>query len=338
MNWNILILVLSSLGIAQALFLCSYLFTLKKGNRVTNIFLALVILGLTIRIGKSILNVYMLLEPWQRNLGIAGILLVGPSLWLYGKLLLGKSKNLLAKRTYLHFLPYVSFTMLCEWIPNRHDTLSYLIYNAVFAHLLVYLVLSVAHYLKYRPMVREPLQHWYRNLIIGVAFIWLFYMGHLSGLIPFYIGGALFFTLLMYMFSFLLLRRHTFSLEKYAGSEINPKTSKKLMDALNKLFTTKEIYLQPHLNLQEVASQLKTTPRKLSQVVNVNTGTNFSEFVNTYRIEKAKKLLLHPEKQQEKIASIAYDAGFGNVTSFNLSFKSVTQLTPSEFRKQHTKL
>ncbi len=59
-----LILILASLGLAQGLFLSFYLLRLKNGNNKSNIFLALFILGLTIRVGKSVLNYYMSLENW----------------------------------------------------------------------------------------------------------------------------------------------------------------------------------------------------------------------------------------------------------------------------------
>ncbi|MEX0361710.1 MAG: helix-turn-helix domain-containing protein, partial [Allomuricauda sp.] len=68
--------------------------------------------------------------------------------------------------------------------------------------------------------------------------------------------------------------------------------------------------------------------------INENEHKNFSEFVNEFRIEKAKQMLADPKHQQDKIVAIAYDCGFGNVTSFNLAFKAKTQLTPTAFRKQ----
>ncbi|BDW92515.1 hypothetical protein MACH07_13470 [Flagellimonas marinaquae] len=109
-----------------------------------------------------------------------------------------------------------------------------------------------------------------------------------------------------------------------------------MMDSINMLFEEEEIYLNHKLSLQEVAQALKTSPRILSQVVNENKGMNFSEFVNFHRIEKAKKLLVSPNGKDEKIISIAYDSGFGNVTSFNVAFKSFTHLTPSQYRRQNS--
>jgi len=328
-----IILVLSCLGVAQAIFLCTYLFALKKGNRKANIFLALFLLGLTIRIGKSVLNVYLDLEPWQRNLGISGLLLAGPFLWFYGRLLLGKEKNF-AQKNYLHLIPFIGFSVFCYFIPNDATTFAYWIYLSVFIHLLFYLGLSISLFFKYKGSTNLPISSMYRNLLIGTALIWLFYMGNLAGIIPFYIGGAIFFSLLVYVLSFLLLKRPLFAMEKYANSDMDRASSAKHLKQLKNLFENEHLYLDSDLNLNQTAEKIGISPRDLSQVINENEKKNFSEFVNGYRIEKAKKLLIDSQYEQEKIATIAYDCGFGNVTSFNLAFKAATLLTPSQYRKQ----
>lgn len=333
MAQDAIVLVLSCLGLAQAIFLCTYLLTLKKGNRKANIFLVLFLLGLTIRIGKSVLNVYLDLEPWQRNLGISGILLAGPFLWFYGRLLLGREKNF-APKNYLHLIPFIGFAVFCYFVPNDGTALAYWIYLSVFIHLLIYLGLSVQLSFKFKGRANFSISAMYRNLLLGTALIWLFYMGNLAGIFPFYIGGAIFFSLLVYILSFLLLKRPLFAMEKYANSAMDRASSEKHLKHLKVLFENEQLYLDSDLNLNQAAGKIGISPRGLSQVINENEQKNFSEFVNGYRIEKAKKLLADSQYEQEKIATIAYDCGFGNVTSFNLAFKAATQLTPSQFRKQ----
>jgi AraC-like DNA-binding protein len=83
-----------------------------------------------------------------------------------------------------------------------------------------------------------------------------------------------------------------------------------------------------------VAENLSASPREVSQVINEGAQMNFAEFVNHYRIAKAKALLAEPGYLREKIETIAYDCGFGNVTSFNLAFKAETMMTPSQYRNQ----
>ena len=331
MNKETLILVFSCLGIAQAIFICCYLMTLKKGNKTANVLLALMLLGLTIRIGKSILNVYLDLAPWQRNLGIAGILMVGPSLWFYGKALLKKAK-LYNKNYLLHLSPFIGFVVFCSIIPNDGSAIGYGIYIGVFVHLAIYIWLSAILVLRHKEIVQFQLFKWYRDLIIGAALICLFYVGNVAGLIPSYIGGALFFSFLIYTFSFLLLQRHDFSLEKYRGSHMNRAASKKLVQSLKDLFEREETFLDSTITLSSIAKKAGSAPRDVSRAINENEKRNFSEFVNHYRIRKAKVLLVDADYHNEKIATVAYDCGFGNVTSFNLAFKAETQMTPSQYR------
>ncbi|TMU54927.1 helix-turn-helix domain-containing protein [Flagellimonas algicola] len=333
MNQDVIWLVLSCLGIAQALFLFAYLVSVRKASDKTNIFLAFVILGLTIRIGKSILNVHFDLLPWQRNLGISGILMTGPFLWFYGKGLLVNQKKL-SPKNYIHIVPFVLFALFCSLIPNDGRPISYVIYILVFAHLLLYLGLSTMVYLKGRKKVHPQRASWYRNLIIGVGLLWLFYMGNLAGLIPFYIGGAVFFSFLIYIFSFLFLQKHAFQLGKYNASTLNKSESGSLVKEAKALLIKEELFLDANISLESLAQRMQTPPRKLSQAINENEHKNFSDFVNEFRIEKAKQMLSDPKHQQDKIVAIAYDCGFGNVTSFNLAFKAKTQLTPTAFRKQ----
>jgi len=298
-----------------------------------HLFLGLIILGLTIRIGKSILNEYLELVAWQRNLGIAGILLVGPSLWFYGRLLFKKEGKSLWQ-ILLHFLPYLGFSLFCWVVPNGPNTVSLIIYYAVFAHLLVYCVLSSILLISQKKYPQKSVLIWYRNLVLGASAIGLFYIGNVSGLIPFYIGGAICYTFLIYMFSFLLLKKHSFQLEKYKGQSLDANTTSKLMQSVSELFEKESVYLNPKISLAEVAKSVGTTTKVLSRIINESTGKNFSEFVNSYRIERAKQLLVAPETNNDKIASIAYDSGFNNVTTFNLAFKGSTQLTPSQYREQ----
>ncbi|MGL1887628.1 MAG: hypothetical protein OCD76_14020 [Reichenbachiella sp.] len=61
---NNFILILASMGLIQGVFFSLYLVTLKKDNRESNLLLALVLIGLTIRVGKSVFGYYMPLEAW----------------------------------------------------------------------------------------------------------------------------------------------------------------------------------------------------------------------------------------------------------------------------------
>ena len=296
--------------------------------------LGIVLLGLTIRIGKAVIFNHVYLGPWPRNLGISGFLLVGPALWYYGQVLFDKGK-LLSSALYVHFIPFLLFALFSKLIPNNGNLASSVVYSLVLLHLAWYLGLSWHVLYQTRHTVRPPLRSWYRSILIGITLILVLYLGIFVRLIPLYLVGATTFSFMIYIFSFLLLKKHHFALEKYAQSEVDLVESQALVKQVNALFKAQAPYLDSETSLTSVADMLDVKPRVLSQAINEIEQKNFSEFVNQYRIDHAKELLTHPERKQDKIATIAFDSGFGNITSFNTAFKTSLNITPSQYRKRH---
>lgn len=52
---------------------------------------------------------------------------------------------------------------------------------------------------------------------------------------------------------------------------------------LNAYLTKEKAYLDPDLNLSELAKQLKTNASQLSKVINTVHGQNFNDFINQLR-------------------------------------------------------
>ena len=138
------------------------------------------------------------------------------------------------------------------------------------------------------------------------------------------------------LFLFLsVLNRNNFILEKYDSSNLDRNSSQELFEKVRKLFIEEHIFMESDISLNNIAEKLSASSREISQVINENEEQNFKEFVNQYRVEYAKVLLNNSMYRNEKIATIAYDSGFGTVTAFNVAFKKKTGITPSAYRKQH---
>ncbi|HEX7847898.1 MAG TPA: helix-turn-helix domain-containing protein [Chitinophagaceae bacterium] len=97
-------------------------------------------------------------------------------------------------------------------------------------------------------------------------------------------------------------------------------------------------YLDSNLNLVKLAEQMAVSTHQLSYVINTGFSENFFQFINKYRVEKAKELLLNSAKDNYTILGIAFESGFNSKTSFNTTFKKFTDLTPSEYKKKSTGL
>lgn len=119
-----------------------------------------------------------------------------------------------------------------------------------------------------------------------------------------------------------------------------PRISKKgTIDSENASSVMNEIYLlikeqkldeNPGLKLEHIAKKLHLPEKKLSVIINQETGNNFPLYLNKIRITKAKKLLLNQEEKQ-KIEDVYLKTGYYTRSTFNRAFKSIEGKTPTEF-------
>jgi len=111
-----------------------------------------------------------------------------------------------------------------------------------------------------------------------------------------------------------------------------------LKNKLENLMEQQQPYLDCDLNLIRLAEMMKITPHQLSYLINTGFGENFFQFINRYRVNKAKELLLKQNMSQYSILGIAFESGFSSKTAFNTTFKKFTQETPSEFKRKSATL
>lgn len=97
-------------------------------------------------------------------------------------------------------------------------------------------------------------------------------------------------------------------------------------------------YLENHyhedITLEMMADHLNITRSYLSTYFKEKTGIYFVDYINSFRIEKVKELLLCSDM---KIQEAARQVGYQNINSFNRMFKKFTGQTPSQFRKTRLK-
>jgi len=91
-------------------------------------------------------------------------------------------------------------------------------------------------------------------------------------------------------------------------------------------------YLDPDINLPELAGYMQLSVHEMSQLVNEGFAENFAQFINRYRVEESKRLLLSDKYAHLNMVGIAYEAGFNSKTAFNTVFKKLTGVSPSAFR------
>ncbi len=100
------------------------------------------------------------------------------------------------------------------------------------------------------------------------------------------------------------------------------------------LFEKDELFLEPTIKLNEVASAVGQTPHIVSEVINTVGNQSFFDFVNGYRVNRLKELLKDPKKSNLTILALGLESGFNSKASINRIFKNATGMTPLQFQKQ----
>lgn len=92
-------------------------------------------------------------------------------------------------------------------------------------------------------------------------------------------------------------------------------------------------HLSEDLSVNALAEKVYLNPVYLSRAYKQATGEKLSEYVLLRRIERAKQLLLQPDK---KIAEIGYTIGLDSAAHFSRVFKKHTGMSPQEYREAST--
>ena len=226
------------------------------------------------------------------------------------------------------------------------------------------------HYLKFLPVVyafaaaleiyryKQQLQEFYSSLssqgpywllllTLGFALNWLWSLVvHLAGqvvsftvvdsfgifdnYITFLLVNALFVYSLLYAHQLLETKDKPKEKEIVATVEISPDAIARIRNTMEK----HQLYLKQNLNIEDFARQVGIHYRDVSNIINSQFNTNFFEFVNEYRVTRAKQMLLDPQYAEMTILDILLESGFNSKSSFHRFFKRYTGMSAAEFRKQ----
>ncbi|PYF74901.1 helix-turn-helix transcriptional regulator [Pedobacter nutrimenti] len=122
---------------------------------------------------------------------------------------------------------------------------------------------------------------------------------------------------------------------KYKNSILTVERKTLYKDRLDALMVSEKPFKDKELSLTMLADKVEIKPGYLSQILNEDYRESFYTFINRYRIEESKRLLLDKRYQNYNILSIAYEAGFNSKSTFNKVFRESVGVSPSEYQKQH---
>ncbi len=336
-----LLFFFSLLGAFNGVLLAVYFIFLSKTKKTYNIFLGLLLLVVSIRIGKSVFFYFNSnLSSLYIHIGIMACALIGPLLYLFVRSGLINNRTV-KKYDIFHALPLIIVIIIALQFPywdNRNLWRNLI--NLIYWQWFVYIIITAFNLIPVFKSInsnskaeRDISTIWLLSVFIGVAIIWLAYR---TARYTSYIVGAVSFSFVFYMSILLIFK---FSRHKKTEAKVKKRTKQLLDEAtiriidnkLNAIIEIEKVYKDSNLKMPDLAAHLNISPHILSQYLNEVLQKNFSQFINEHRVREAEQLL--KSSNNYTVESIAYDSGFNSVSAFYTAFKNINKITPAAFKK-----
>ncbi|WP_420553755.1 helix-turn-helix domain-containing protein [Tenacibaculum aiptasiae] len=322
-----------------------YFLFFNRQKRIQNFWFGLLVLFLSLRIGKS---VYRIFAPQDQidllimQVGLSACFLIGVTLFYYIKSSVENRKTL-PKSWIIHFSILFLFVTIVgivkPYIGNDEfwGNFIWVIYGVWGAYILAssYLLKNIVKKIFSKASKCTTAELWLIGVVLANALIFIAYI---VGYFFLYLVGTITFSVVFYvLLIFFLSKKNRETIfqdipEKYAAKKIKENEASLLIEKLDALMKQKELYKNSNVKLLDIAKELQITPHKLSQLLNDNIGKSFAAFLNTYRIDEAKNIL--KENTNLTLETVGFEAGFSSKSNFYATFKKQVGLTPAQYQKQ----
>lgn len=354
-------------GIVQGFYLAFLLHHNKRRN-VANNYLSMLLVAMSINIAHSVflIPLFNKLHNLPFQIKEPFLMLVVPFIWFYVKKM-EQPKFRFGIQSCFHFLPFVVFMSVSIPAFLHGDSslfarflsrYSICFYASIWAVLLVqysiYLVQILKITRRYKATAEEELSNieyvdvsWLNTFLYAFILVFVFlaimFVGAIHQFNTCWISRmvSLVFSVTIFYLGYKgLFQQSIFSNTKsieQADVEKPLVAKPKLVDTgLTRVLLEYMEKNKPHhdaeLTLTSLASRVGMGRNQLSEVINNEIGCNFYDFVNKYRVEDVKLLMVDKRYDDFTILAIAYEAGFPSKSTFNSIFKKHTGLTPSQYR------
>ena len=117
-------------------------------------------------------------------------------------------------------------------------------------------------------------------------------------------------------------------------SQLDQESKDRLFERIKNVMNDIAIICKPDFSLQQLAIQVGSNYKYVSQVVNERYGKSFKQVLNEQRVLEACRILNDPNQSAHlTIEAIAANLGFNSRSNFTVTFKRITGISPSDFMK-----
>lgn len=353
--------------IFQLILFALFLITHKKGRKRSHMILGLFLLANGVWYIGNLGDTFEGF-PYYRMLCRGFFFLIGPSLYFYVRSLVNPVFKL-KKLHLVHGVFFIAAAAVLFIFPGYWQAVGGRVLPPEFGlikyiHFAVYSAVALGRLKQHRTAVKNLFSTiqkkeiaWLNRLTIGFLMVYglffLHYMYHVNSGFPFVppmIPIFLFFLLANLLIFNALKQPEVFSGlpeeertpvknspgTKYSKTVLPEDEAVSYLEKLRSFMASEKPYLDPLLNLPQLARQLGMPAHYISQIINTRLGQNFYHFVNEYRIRESMRLLSGPPGKYQTILEVMYASGFNSKSVFNTAFKKHTGMTPGEFIKRRT--
>ncbi len=362
-------------GIFNSLLLAVVLIMKNSGNRKANFILSLFIIdcilsSLFVVLYNTKLYYYL---PHLIYIDRVFIFLLAPLVYFYVKALTQPSSVKFKAKELIHLAPFMLMTFheLPQFLEsgeqkiqevnmflNHGAKLDFITYflPVVMVQIICYLIYLLILIKRHETRIKETFSSidrinlvWIKHFIIVFCLI-CFIMLPILILVPL---GLNFYDIanllpLSVYFSIFLIAFNAWAQPEifFVNNRKKPKTTEKTNDKnqndeeslvrLLAYMAKKKPYLDPNLSLLDLSKKLNISLMELMDVLNKHINKNYYDFINGFRIDEAKKLLIEPIGDDAGGSLSVYSkAGFDSKASFIKTFKNYTNMTPQQYRLKY---
>lgn len=274
------------------------------------------------------------------QLGLSACLLIGPLTYLYVHCHLADvTGSAVSKHWRFHLFLPLSLIGISVLFPYSRDTDTwfYLICG-IHVYWFFYLILAGRQLWQARGVLGRVdgrlsrqtallLSVYFSSLLILVAYV--------STPFTSYIIGALSFTFSIHITIMTYIVKNEAvddagKKEKYQNKKMSDDDIRVLLNALDKVMREQQLYLNPALSLAMLAKKVGNLHTTVSQVINENLNKSFNLYINEFRIQHAKNLVITESHLNMEL--VAERSGFNSNSTFFAAFKKITGQTPAGYR------